>query len=117
VTGTYAYAAGLMADAECSQWPRDGQWHVAAPWERSPHGGGLDLTVNGRAPSWTPMVDDGTGCDATTHTYTGIVTSRGHGPLRLAVRTGSHDSRSDRDLAAGSLHVVLRPLDGTARDD
>ena len=111
VTGTYAYGADPMtADAECSRWPRDRQWHRTTQWEGSSHGGGLDLTINGRSTSWTPMVDDGAGCDPTTHTYTLIVTPRFSAPLWLALRD---DNRKDN---SGSVHLVIRPLDGTATD-
>jgi hypothetical protein len=110
-TGTYAYGSDPMtADAECSRWPRNRTWHRATQWEGSGSNGGLDLTLNDRATSWSPMVDDGTGCDSTTHTYTLVVTPRIDGPLRLALRD---DNRSDN---AGSVHVVIRPLDGAATD-
>jgi hypothetical protein len=110
-TGTYAYGTDPMtADAECSRWPRDSTWHRATQWEGSGGSGGLDLTVNGRATSWSPMVDDGTGCDTATHTYTLMVTPRVDGPLRLALRD------NDRSDNSGALHVVLRPLDGAATD-
>jgi hypothetical protein len=56
------------------------------------------------------MVDDGTGCDTATHTYTLMVTPRVDGPLRLALRD------NDRSDNSGALHVVLRPLDGAATD-
>jgi hypothetical protein len=115
VSGTYAYgpqsgADPMQADAECSRWPRDRKWHRATQWEGSGSNGGLDLTIQGRATSWSPMVDDGTGCDTATHTYTTVVQPRHDGPLRFALRD---DKRSDN---SGSVHVAIRPLEGAATD-
>jgi hypothetical protein len=111
VSGTYAYGADpLTADAECSRWPKDRTWHRRSQWESSSSSGHLDLTVQGRATSWTPLVDDGSGCDTTTHTYTLMIQPREDGPLRLALRD---DNRADN---GGSVHVVIRPLEGAATD-
>jgi hypothetical protein len=110
VAGTYAYGNDpLQADAECSVWPYDAKWHRRSQWESSSSSGHLDLTVNGKATSWTPTVDDGNGCD-TTHTYTLMVQPRVDGPLLLALRD---DNRADN---SGSVHVVISPLDGAATD-
>ena len=110
-TGTYAYGADPMqADAECSRWPKDQTWHRRSQWESSGGGGHLDLTLQDRATSWTPQVDDGHGCDTTTHTYTLMIQRREDGPLRLALRD---DNRKDN---AGAVHLVIRPLDGAASD-
>jgi hypothetical protein len=112
VTGTYVYGADPMqADAECSRWPRDRNWHRSTQWESSGSTGGLDLTINGRATSWSPMVQDERGCDSTTHTYTTVVKPRYDGVLRFAIRD---DNRKDN---SGSLHVVVRPLDAAASND
>ena len=112
VTGTYVYGPDPMqADAECSRWPRDRNWHRATQWEGSGSNGGLDLTINGRATSWSPMVQDERGCDSTTHTYTTVVKPRYDGALRFAIRD---DNRKDN---SGSLHVVVRPLDAAASND
>jgi hypothetical protein len=112
VTGTYTYGADPMqADGECSRWPRDRNWHRSTQWESSGSNGGLDLTINGRATSWSPMVQDDRGCDTATHTYTTVVKPRYDGALRLAIRD---DNRKDN---SGSLHVVVRPLDATASND
>jgi hypothetical protein len=115
VTGTYAYGAQqgapMQADAECSRWPRDRKWHRSTQWEGSGSNGNLDLTIQGRATSWSPMVDDGSGCDTATHTYTTVVQPRFDGPLRFAVRDGSRTDNS------GSLHVAIRPLEGAATND
>jgi hypothetical protein len=112
VTGTYAYGADPMqADAECSRWPRDRNWHRSTQWESSGSNGGLDLTINGRATSWSPMVADDRGCDTTTHTYTTVVKPRFDGALRLALRD---DNRKDN---SGQLHVVIRPVDAAATSD
>jgi hypothetical protein len=62
--------------------------------------------VNGRSVSWRPTVDDGSGCDTTTHTYTLVVQVRRDGPLYLEI---ADDRRSDN---AGGLRVVVRALDG-----
>jgi hypothetical protein len=107
VTGSYAYGADPMtADAECSRWPDDRDWHRQSPWERGSRSGHLDLSVNGRSVSWRPKVDDGSGCDTTTHTYTLVVQVRRDGPLYLEI---ADDRRSDN---AGGLRVVVRALDG-----
>jgi hypothetical protein len=113
VTGTYVYGKDPMqADAECSRWPRDRNWHRSTQWETSGgSSGGLDLTINGRATSWQPMVQDERGCDSTTHTYTTVVKPRYDGTLRFALRD---DNRKDN---SGSLHVVIRPLDASATND
>jgi hypothetical protein len=112
VTGTYVYGPDPMqADAECSRWPRDRNWHRSTQWESSGSTGGLDLTINGRATSWSAMVQDERGCDSTTHTYTTVVRPRYDGALRFAIRD---DKRSDN---SGSLHVVVRPLDAAASND
>src|SRR3954468_12155382 len=112
VTGTYAYGKDPMqADAECSRWPRDRNWHRATQWESSGSNGGLDLTINGRATSWSPMVQDDRGCDTTTHTYTTVVKPRYDGALKLALRD---DNRKDN---SGSLHVAIRPVDAAASSD
>jgi hypothetical protein len=112
VTGTYVYGREPMqADAECSRWPRDRNWHRSTQWEGSGSNGGLDLTINGRATSWSPMVQDERGCDSTTHTYTTVVKPRYDGTLRFALRD---DNRKDN---SGSLHVVVRPLDASAHND
>jgi hypothetical protein len=111
VTGTYAYGKDPMqADGECSRWPRDRTWHRATQWETTGGNGGLDLTIQGRATSWSPMVNDGSGCDTTTHSYTTVVQPRYDGPLTLALRD---DKRSDN---SGSLRVVIKPLEGAATD-
>jgi hypothetical protein len=112
VTGTYVYGKDPMqADAECSRWPRDRNWHRSTQWESSGSNGGLDLTINGRATSWSPMVQDERGCDSTSHTYTTVVKPRYDGTLRLALKD---DNRKDN---SGSLHVVIRPLDASASND
>jgi hypothetical protein len=112
VTGTYSYGKDPMqADAECSRWPRDRNWHRSTQWETSGGNGGLDLTINGRATSWQPMLQDEHGCDSTTHTYTTVVKPRYDGTLRFALRD---DNRKDN---SGSLHVVIRPLDASAQND
>jgi hypothetical protein len=115
-TGTYVYGIQsgrdpMQADAECSRWPRDRNWHRTTQWEGSGSNGGLDLTINGRATSWSPMVQDERGCDSTTHTYTTVVRPRYDGTLRFAIRD---DNRTDN---SGSLHVVIRPLDASAAND
>jgi hypothetical protein len=112
VTGTYVYGKDPMqADAECSRWPRDRNWHRSTQWETSGSSGGLDLTINGRATSWSPMVQDERGCDSTSHTYTTVVKPRYDGTLRFALKD---DNRKDN---SGSLHVVIRPLDASASND
>jgi hypothetical protein len=109
-TGSYTYgAAPRTADVECSIWPKDGTWHRRSQWETSSSSGHLDLTLQGKATSWTPVVDDGNGCDPTS-TYTLMIQPREDGPLRLALRD---DNRADN---SGSVHVVVRPLDGAATD-
>jgi hypothetical protein len=99
-TGTYTFAPGVTADAECS---------VSAPgttWAKS--GAGVrvdgtyrgDLTVDGRG-SWATQT--GSDCDPATHTYSMTFTPSRTGPLRLGV--------DDLDLAdnAGQVTVTIAP--------
>ncbi|MCA1713059.1 MAG: hypothetical protein LC789_16025 [Actinobacteria bacterium] len=110
--GMYAYGDGVeSADAECSRWPSDTYWHRTAPDEGRRSTGALDLTINGRSTSWTPLVDDGNDCDTTTHTYTLVLQARKTGALRLAIA----DSRRGDD--GGGLHVVVRALDTVSPTD
>jgi hypothetical protein len=111
VTGTYAYGDEPMrADAECSVWPQDQQWHRRSQWESSSSSGHLDLTLQGHATSWTPAVDSGSGCDTITHTYTLLIQPPQDGALELALRDEYRDDNS------GSVHVVIAPLEGAATD-
>lgn len=105
-TGSYTYAAGLTADAECSQRPDDGQWRRTSFWEsRDGQWGDLDLSVNGRMTSWTAST--GGRCDVTNHAY-GLVLQPGtSGPLTLAIVVSDPRDRSDN---AGALHVTVRRL-------
>ena len=111
-TGMYAYGSDPMsADAECSVWPKDTYWHRKTQWEGRTSTGALDLTVDGRSTSWTPLVDDGNDCDTTTHTYTLVLKARRDAPLRLAI----NDSR--RDDNGGGLHLVIRALETSSPTD
>ena len=112
VTGVYAYGDNPReADAECSRWPSDTYWHRKTQWEGRSSTGALDLTVNGRSTSWTPLVDDGNDCDTTTHTYTLVFKARRSGPLRLAV---ADDKRGDN---GGGLRVTVRALENSSPTD
>ena len=112
VTGVYAYGDNpLQADAECSRWPKDLYWHRKTQWEGRSSTGALDLTVNGRSTSWTPLVDDGNDCDTTTHTYTLVLKARRSGALRLSI---ADDKRDDN---GGGLHLVVRALENVSPTD
>jgi hypothetical protein len=112
VTGVYAYGDNPMqADAECSRWPKDTYWHRKTQWEGRSSTGALDLSVNGRSTSWTPLVDDGNDCDTTTHTYTLVLKARRSGALRLSI---ADDKRDDN---GGGLHVVIRALENVSPTD
>ncbi len=112
VTGVYAYGDNPMeADAECSRWPSDNYWHRKTQWEGRSSTGALDLTLNGRSTSWTPLVDDGNDCDTTTHTYTLVFKARRSGPLRLAI---ADDKRGDN---GGGLRVTVRALENVSPTD
>jgi hypothetical protein len=110
--GMYAYGDGVeSADAECSRWAKDSYWHRKAQEEGRSSTGALDLTINGRSTSWTPLVDDGNDCDTTTHTYTLVVQARQSGPLRFAIND------RDRSDNGGGIHLVVRALDTVSPTD
>ena len=101
-TGTYTYAAGVTADAECSATTADPVW-------RSTRSALLvdgrylgDLTVNGSAPDWRTATGTSS-CDPATHSYQLLYTPAQTGPLTLGL--------ADLDLAdnLGTLTVTIGP--------
>jgi hypothetical protein len=102
VSGTYRYAAltTSRADAECST--QDGTtWHALAPGDTTAWTGLLDLWV-GRYRGWRPTVASGDGCNATSHTYTRIVTFPTTAPLQLHVNDATHGDN------AGALKLTIQ---------
>jgi hypothetical protein len=101
-TGTYAYAAGVTADAECSMTTADPVWRsTRSTLVADSHYLG-DLTVNGVTPDWR-TVSGTSSCDATTHSYQLLYTPQQTGPITLGI--------ADPDLSdeAGALTVTISP--------
>ena len=100
-TGTWAYADGVTADAECSATTADPIWRSTRSTMLVDGRYLGDVTVNGSLPDWTQA---GTGrCDTVTHTYSLTYTPRETGPLTLGV--------ADLDLAdnLGTVSVTIGP--------
>ncbi len=100
-TGTYTWAAGTTADAECSSTTTDPTWRSTRSTMLVDGRYLGDVTVNGSLPDWT--TSSGARCDATTHSYLLTYTPRQTGPLTLGV--------ADLDLTdnAGALTVTIGP--------
>ncbi|MDQ1620764.1 MAG: hypothetical protein QOE19_3333 [Actinomycetota bacterium] len=100
-TGTYTYAPGISADAECTA--TTGSW---AP-KRSGLPGATgtdpaDVLVNGLLQTWAPVT--GGSCDAVGHSYTVFVIPVKTGPLSFAV--------ADLNLAdnVGTVTLSVEPV-------
>lgn len=101
-TGTYTYAPGFSADAECTA--------TTGTWSRSRSGmpGGSasgdagDVTVNGSLQSWTSV--PGGSCDPANHSYTLLVTPSKTGQLTFGV--------ADLNLAdnVGTVVLTVEPV-------
>jgi len=103
VSGTYAIAPGVTADAECSVTGSDQTWRSSRPELAGTSGQPLgDLTVNGQLPDWTP-VSGSYRCDRVEHTYRLRWTPQTTGPLVLAVVDERHTDN------AGTLSVTIEP--------
>jgi hypothetical protein len=103
-TGTYTYAPGVTADAECSATTADPTWRASRS-ELVAEGRYLgDVTVDGRMPDWATA--SGSRCDVTTHAYSWTYTPTRTGPLALGV--------ADTDLGdnAGTVTVTISPAAG-----
>ncbi len=100
-TGTYTYAAGVTADAECSATTADPVWRSTRSTLLADGHYLGDLTVNGSAPDWRTAT--GTSCDPATHSYQLLYTPQQTGPLTLGL--------ADLDLAdnLGTLTVTIGP--------
>ena len=102
VTGTYAIAPGVNADAECSSTTADPSWRSSRGELTGNRGQPLgDLTVDGRVPGWVPVTGSRR-CDAD-HAYVLRWTPRTTGPLVLAVEEERHTDN------AGNLSVTIEP--------
>ncbi len=100
-TGTWTYAAGVTADAECSATTADPTWRNIRSTMLVDGRYLGDVTVDGSLPDWTPS---GAGrCDTATHTYSLTYTPRETGPITLGV--------ADLDLAdnLGTVSVTIGP--------
>jgi hypothetical protein len=100
-TGTWTYADGVTADAECSATTADPIWRSTRSTMLVDGRYLGDVTVNGSLPDWTQA---GSGrCDPTTHAYSLTYTPRETGPLTLGV--------ADLDLAdtLGTVSVTIGP--------
>ncbi len=99
-TGTWTYAAGVTADAECSSTTADPTWRTTRSTMLVDGRYLGDVTVNGSLPDWAPASGR---CDAATHTYYLTYTPRETGPLTLGV--------ADLDLAdnLGTVTVSIGP--------
>jgi hypothetical protein len=100
-TGTYTWAAGTTADAECSSTTSDPTWRST---RSTMYVGGRylgDVTVDGSLPDWATT--SGARCDTATHSYVLTYTPRQTGPLTFGV--------SDLDLTdnAGTVTVTISP--------
>jgi hypothetical protein len=100
-TGTYTYAAGVTADAECSSTTADPPWRSTRSTMVADGRYLGDVTVDGLLPDWTTV--SGGRCDAATHSYLLTYTPRATGPLTLGL--------ADLDLAdnLGTLTVTISP--------
>ena len=103
VVGTYAFATGKVADAECTSTTAAPNWH-------DPQAGGVDaagnslrdVTVGGRSRVWAAA--GGAECDAAHHTYTLTYTPGTTGPLSFGVADTSYGDN------AGTLSVTVVPV-------
>ncbi len=81
-------AVPIFADAECSNigTPTPGlanMWDATTPMD--PTDDVLDLYVNGKPVTWTPLTATAAGCNDTDHTYTYSIPAGTSGPLGLRV--------------------------------
>ena len=103
VNGTYAFAPGITADAECSLTTTDATWRTSRAELTGVDGRPLgDLTVNGRVLDWAPTAGLRS-CEATGHSYRLSWTPQTTGPLVLAVADTRHTDN------AGILSVAVEP--------
>ncbi|HEX4700386.1 MAG TPA: hypothetical protein VH857_13645 [Actinomycetes bacterium] len=100
-TGSYAFAPGVTADAECSATTADPVWRTTRSTLVADGRYLGDLTVDGTLPDWTTST--GSRCDSTTHAYQLSYTPRATGPITLGI--------ADPDLSdeAGTLTVTISP--------
>ena len=101
-TGTWTYAAGVTADAECSSTTADPTWRTTRSTMLYDGRYLGDVTVNGSLPDWAPASGR---CDATTHTYYLTYTPGETGPITLGV--------ADLDLTdnLGTVTVSIGPAE------
>jgi hypothetical protein len=103
VVGSYTFAPGKLADAECTSTTSTPTWH-------NPQAGGVDasgnslrdVTVGGRSRAWTAA--GGGECDAAHHTYTLNYTPATTGPLPFGI---ADTTFSDN---AGTVSVTVVPV-------
>lgn len=101
-TGTYTYASGVSADAECSAVSSSPTVWQSAPSRMVVGGKAMgDLTVNSQLPSWAST--SGGACDSATHAYSWLYTPSRSGPLTLGV------ADADRSDNLGTVTVTIAP--------
>ena len=101
-TGTYTYASGVTADAECSALSSSPTVWESAPSRMVVGGKAMgDLTVDTRLPDWVPSA--GGACDSATHAYSWLYTPTRSGPLTLGV------ADADRTNNVGTVTVTISP--------
>ena len=108
-TGTYTYAAGVTADAECSATTADPVWRsTRSTLLVDGHYLG-DLTVNGSPPDWRTATGTSS-CDPATHSYQLLYTPAQTGPLTLGAgrpRPGRQPRDADRHDRPGRMRTAL----------
>ena len=102
VSGTFGFATGISADAECSSTTADPIWRSSRAELTGSRGQPLgDVTVDGRVLDWVPVTGSRR-CDPN-HAYVVQWTPRTTGPLVLAVEDERHTDN------AGTLSVTVVP--------
>jgi hypothetical protein len=101
-TGTYTYASGVTADAECSALSSSPTSWDSAPSRMVVGGKAMgDVTVDARLPDWVPV--GGGACDSATHAYSWLHTPTRSGRLTLGVADAN---RTDN---LGTVTVTISP--------
>jgi hypothetical protein len=102
-TGSYAFATGVTADAECSATTSDPVWRSTRSTLVSDGHYLGDVTVNGSTPDWRTLSGTSS-CDPVTHSYQLVYTPQQTGPITLGL--------ADLDLAdnLGTLTVTIGPV-------
>jgi hypothetical protein len=104
-TGTYAFAAGSKADAECTSTAAAPSWHNPARGGVDGSGNSLrDVTVGGHSVDWRTSAGASASCDAIHHSYSLTYTPSTNGPLTFGVADTSYGDNS------GTVTVTVVPV-------